>query len=59
MGAVDFLKNEWEKIWKIIRVYGSYSVDRELIDQMRNIVPSGTLLEFVKLLLGVMSNVTL
>ena len=46
MGVVDFLKNEWEKIWKIIRVYGSYSVDRELIDQMRNIVPSGTLLEF-------------
>ena len=46
MGVVDFLGNEWEKIWKIIRVYGSYSVDRELIDQMRKVVPSGTLLEF-------------
>ena len=45
MGVVDFLKNEWEKIWKIIRVYGSYSVDRELIDQMLKLVPSGTLLE--------------
>ena len=45
MGVVDFLKNEWEKIWKIIRVYGSYSVDRELIDQMLKLVPSGILLE--------------
>ena len=46
MGAVDFLKNEWGKIWKIIRVYCSYSVYRELIDQMKDLVPSGTLLEF-------------
>ena len=46
MGAVDFLRNEWEKIWKTIRVYGSYSVDRELIDRMRTLVPSGVLLEF-------------
>ena len=45
MGVVDFLKNEWEKIWKIIRVYGSYSVDRELIDQMLKLASSGTLLE--------------
>jgi|TARA_B100000530_G_C15631833_1_gene358577 hypothetical protein len=45
MGVLDFLNNEWEKIWKIIRVYGSYSVDRELIDQMIKLVPSGTLLE--------------
>ena len=45
MGVVDFLRNESEKIWKIIRVYGSYSVDRELIDRMTRLIPSGTLLE--------------
>ena len=45
MGVAEFFRNEWEKIWKIIRVYGSYSVDRELIDQMIHLVPSGTLLE--------------
>ncbi len=45
MGVVDFLRNESEKIWKIIRVYGSYSVDRELVDRMTSLIPSGTLLE--------------
>ena len=45
MGVAEFFRNEWEKIWKIIRVYGSYSVDRELVDQMIHLVPSGTLLE--------------
>jgi hypothetical protein len=37
MGVVDFLRNESEKIWKIIRVYGSYSVDRELVDRMTSL----------------------
>ena len=46
MGVVDFLKNESEKIWKILKVYGGYSVDRELIDLMTNLIPSGILLEF-------------
>jgi len=46
MGVVDFLKNESQKIWKILKVYGGYSVDRELIDLMTDLTPSGTLLEF-------------
>ena len=46
MGILDFIKNESEKIWKILKVYGGYSVDRELIDLMVKLVPSGTLLEF-------------
>jgi len=46
MGVLDFIKNETEKIWKVLKVYGGYSVDRELIDLMIDLVPSGTLLEF-------------
>ena len=46
MGVVDFIKNETERIWKILKVYGGYSVDRELIDLMIDLAPSGTLLEF-------------
>ena len=46
MGVVDFIKNETERIWRILKVYGGYSVDRELIDLMIDLAPSGTLLEF-------------